>query len=112
MFDSYCRLYTNTTLDKNELFNKIYAYTGGNISCINGITTSWGFISVTKNGCSDKTERSNRQLCVEAEIYNNVSEECYIKNINGLIEHMEDFCSGITPLCDFKNNLIYKHSAQ
>ncbi len=113
MFDSYCRFYTDTTLDKNEFLNRISAFTGGTVSCINGIITPWCFISVTNNGCHNdkkynngRTVHARRQLCVEAEIFNNVNEEQYISNLKGLIEHMKSFCSGIVYSCDFEKILV------
>ncbi len=119
MFDSFCRLFIDTELDRKELFNRIFTFTGGNISGRHDIITSWCIISVTKNGYYNAEAHKNApddyiywELSAEIEIVKNVSEECYIDNINKLIEFLKNICSGIVPSSDFEDKLESKNKAQ
>ena len=113
MYDNlYCKMFIDTDLIYEELFELVLQFTGGKKLAVTYISTQWCDISVQKN----------REYNAECYLYdsknflywkyyldiepNNIEEDVYIKKVSNLFGYIKTHCNDAIVSCDFEDELI------
>lgn len=109
---SYCKIYIDTNLDYDELYNLIILYLKGIRLSHSFIKCDWCDIGLTKNKewSEERYEIDNTDFIywkyfIDLENIYKIDTQMYIKKIKELKQNLELFCKAVVISCDFEELL-------
>lgn len=104
----YCRVFINSKLEIEELYNFINSIVLGRMEAIRTIKTDWGEIDLRKN--KDYNDRYINNFiywpyCLDIEPSKKVEQSIYILNIEDFLKKMKMSEIAVVAACDFESEL-------
>ena len=109
----YCKLFINTKIKYDGIFNKLLDFLNGVSTHVTIINCDWCEVCLKHNDYYSEMEYINNEndfvfWPYYLEIYNNFDSEAYVNNIKKLITYINSFSDGVIASCDFENLLYDK----
>ncbi len=108
--DLYCKVFIDTDMDYNSLFDLIMDYVSGRREAIDYIIADWCDISVRRNKeyLIDPTYFLYWRYYLDIDPLN-IDENQYIRNVAKLLMGLREYGMGVVIACDFEdevNNML------
>ena len=109
--DLYCKVFIDTDMDYNSLFDLIMNCVAGRKNAISFIITEWCDISVRRNKeykrehyLIDSTDFLYWRYYLDIDILN-IDEKHYIRNVSKLLRDLREQGMGVVIACDFEDEV-------